>query len=181
MVHRETNRAQCVLQWTLVRVIESWFGERSAGAVQIGRPTFEGGRPQIFFAPDGSQVCAQLSEASGGNWSAAMYELAHETVHLLDPEDGFTNWFEEGVATAAAQECHSIRFESSEPPPLPGDYQTAHEMVLNLGQEWRAIARDVRDQCGTMRGATFEVLQQLCPETPPGTLQRLIGQLEPQL
>ena len=43
---------------------------------------------------------AELSRASECYWPTVVFEMAHETVHLLNPVPGNANNLEEGVAVA---------------------------------------------------------------------------------
>lgn len=75
---------------------------------------------------------ARLSRYAAGYWPSVIFDLAHETVRLLDPVMGITNWLEEGAAVA-----FSIRMSrelTSHPMAAPPGsvYATAHELVLQL-------------------------------------------------
>ena len=57
-------------------------------------------RPRIRNTPSLDGAFVELSRATERSWSLAVFEMAHETVHLLNPIPGNTNNLEEGIAVA---------------------------------------------------------------------------------
>jgi hypothetical protein len=85
------------LQTVFLEHAESLLGPRGGGK-EIKWPGFEDADPRIRHSVDGESVCAMLSPRAGGSWLAAVFELAHETVHLLNLVMGPASLYEEGVA-----------------------------------------------------------------------------------
>jgi hypothetical protein len=91
--------------WLEVRVepllcaAESLFGPREPGWVFKGI-SFTSDGPNTFFPLGGPFVSIQLSQSAEGDWERALYQLAHEVVHLLAPHvpPPSTILLEEGVA-----------------------------------------------------------------------------------
>ncbi len=87
------------LQLQLLAISESYFGTRES--FRVFHPQFckNGPNIRIECAPRGAY--AQLSYCGRFYWPTVVYELAHETVHLLNPvKKSEINYLEEGVAVA---------------------------------------------------------------------------------
>lgn len=83
---------------------------------KIYQPTFSDKGANIINTPNMDGAFAVLSLNAAGYWPTTVYELAHETVHLLDPVRGCTNYLEEGVAVAFSVEMsHSLAGRRIEP------------------------------------------------------------------
>jgi len=65
---------------------------------KIYQLVFDGDRPNIINTPNSGGAFTSLSSAARKYWPTTLYELAHETVNLLDPIEGNTNYLEEGFA-----------------------------------------------------------------------------------
>ena len=92
------------IQQELLARAEALLGQRDRSKI-ICQPIFVENGPNT---PDLSGAFAALSMRAAGYWPTVVYELAHETVHLLNPVEGYTNWLEEGVAEAFAVEMSRI-------------------------------------------------------------------------
>jgi hypothetical protein len=94
--------------WTLtsllgyfLREIEDLFGKRDPTWTPLGIE-FCGVVPQIWYPgfPESRHIILGLSESAATHPDQALFQLAHETVHLLDPLPGVpSNFLEEGMAT----------------------------------------------------------------------------------
>src|SRR6478672_1516566 len=91
--------ALCRLQNDLLTLAEFKLEPRDKSK-KIYQPTFDPHGPRLINTPTLDGAFAQLSSNAAGFWPTAVYELAHETVHLLNPTVAYTNWFEEGIAVA---------------------------------------------------------------------------------
>lgn len=107
------------LQLQLLHLAEGIFGPRDSllksyqpqfadggsltilSGLELCRPRFTEDGPQINFDFDKKWVFAELSTNGEYYWPTVLYELAHETIHLLNPGTlGTANYLEEGVAVA---------------------------------------------------------------------------------
>ncbi len=88
----------------LLALAEERYGPRDQSYTVLG-VEFTAGGPQIWFPGDRRHVVIQLSlECLTQEWRA-MWQLAHECVHLLSPvSNGPGTIVEEGLATLFAQE-----------------------------------------------------------------------------
>lgn len=156
------------LQRFLLRQAEEKFGSRDPNK-KIGQPVFEdkqqihGGRsPLIINSLDGKSAWAVLSQNAANYWPTALYELAHETIHLLDPVKGFTNYLEEGVAVAFSIEAVKNYTNDTMPPPTP-HYRRALELVKMLPNDFNTSVRAIREKCNSLGKAQAEDLLSLFP------------------
>jgi len=117
------------LQLQLLELAEEKFGPRDS-SYQICQPVFNSGNPYIIVA-ENRDAYASLSLASAGYWPTAIFELAHETVHLLNSSAGQGNYLEEGYAVAFSLEMgKTIGGENQ--PIGPRHYQEALQLVQAL-------------------------------------------------
>jgi hypothetical protein len=118
------------------KVYQPQFGTDGQGPHIVNTPTFDG-------------AFANLSANAAGYWPTLVFELAHETVHLLNPIEGHTNWIEEGVAVAFSIHAQAIYGISLNPIP-PGAYWDAFTLVDALPGGTFAFAKMVRAKFGTL-------------------------------
>ena len=96
--------------WTLttrlgdmLQEAEKLFGKRDYCYTPIGVEFYDGEMPMVWYPGDCKHckhVAIRLLATAENNCCQALYQLAHETVHLLSPTGGSNaNNFEEGVAT----------------------------------------------------------------------------------
>lgn len=98
--------------------------------------------PRIFNFPSTDRAYARLSLGSQTDWVCAFVELAHETVHLLDPISGMASNFEEAVAVRFAEQCS--REAKVACASLPESYQRAVNMADALEVDVFALAKRIR-------------------------------------
>ena len=88
-----------VLQSTLLALAEGFFGTRDR-SFSIADPRFHERGPFLQHSSEDEHLWVELSNNAAGYWPTAVFELAHESVHLLNPVKGYTNTLEEGFAVA---------------------------------------------------------------------------------
>lgn len=150
------------LQNYLLSEAESLLGDRDQAKIIL--PTrFHDGGPCIMNSYDGKGAWAVLSANAAGYWPTTLYELAHETVHLLNPVVGYTNYLEEGVAVAFSVDMSKTQTTH---PMSPCDqfYSKAYELVQKLPNGVYESAKQIRAQCGSLGAASPAALIQLFPE-----------------
>ena len=106
---------------------------------------------------------AELSRAGECYWPTIVYEMAHETVHLLNPIHGDTNNLEEGVAvefSLKAQQSYDIVIQK----PSMESYLHVLQLVSMLPEGSLEAAKRVRDRVGALSDVTAQQLGELFPE-----------------
>lgn len=159
------------LQNELIEIVENLMGARDRTKI-IYQPTFKANGPYLInsFNGDGAWSCLSLNAAD--YWPTAVYEMAHETVHLLNHVAGHTNWLEEGVAVAfsiIALENYRIPVQR----PIAGAYSEALALVEELPGGPMHFARIVREYAGTLGNVTLENLLEIAPAHDEEKLRKL--------
>jgi hypothetical protein len=159
------------LQNDLLMLAEAQLGSRDA-TKKIYQPIFDANGPFLINTPkfDGAFAC--LSPNAAGYWPTTVYEMAHETVHLLNPAVANTNWLEEGVAVAFSVFALVHYKLPKQEPNLPS-YQEALALVEALPGGSFSTARAARALAGALNAVTFEHLAALFPGYDECRLRRL--------
>ena len=160
------------LQVELLELAQRLLGPRDS-CVEVGRPTFHAGVPytRLTIRPPGAN--AVLSPNAAGFLPTAVYELAHETVHLLDPvARELSSFLEQGVAvefSLSALEHYGFRLDV----PGPGRYQYALNRVRSLSRAPLSDEKTIRGKIGVLSKATVPDLATIFPELPTEHLSAL--------
>lgn len=165
------------LQQFLLLEAEKLLGSKEQGKI-VYQPKFSENAslgPCIINSASFDGAWAQLSNNSRKYWPCALYELAHETVHLLNPVAGYTNFLEEGVAVAFSIDMSK---KHTAHPMSPEDmyYQRAYELVKQLPNNLYDSAAKVREQCGSLGKATVETLTKLFPSLDQEIIEELCSE-----
>ena len=143
---------------------------------QICQPVFGKGGPHIIVSFDFKQAYAKLSLNAAGFWPTAAYELAHETIHLLNPIVGPGTVLEEGVAETFALEMGEslggFKQQSA------ACYTEARDSVAVLGPDIFMAGKMVRERCGSLNEINVAALQELFPNAASGLIEKLVGRFE---
>lgn len=141
---------------------ESQFGERDRSFTVVGTE-FREGVPQIWFPGNRNHVVVQLSTVCLQNPHQAVFQLAHECVHLLNPRvQGTATLLEEGVATVFSvqqtQRLFGYRFGIGD-----SAYECAADTVEPLLQAVPDGVRQLRSRCGSISSASPTHLMDIWP------------------
>lgn len=157
---------------------EQLLGERDKTKT-IYQPSFHNQGPHIRNTPTLDGAFVELSNSSKVYWPTVVYEMAHETVHLLNPTVGNTNWLEEGVAvefSIHAQKLYVVPVQA----PTSGPYLEALQMVRLLPGGVFAAAHAVRKMTGALSAISVEHLSDLFPSVATSDLRRLSDKCVPR-
>ena len=161
-----------LLQEELLSWAEHLYGPRDR-SFQLFLPQFNDDGPNVRFTPDGHGAYAELAPNARCHWRFAVFQLAHETVHLLDPGLlGTATYLEEGVAVAFShhvQPRYGINIVTNDK-----RYDVAHALVMTLPGGHFAAGR-IRRAVGRLRDATADDLMVLFPDLPPGIARALVS------
>lgn len=167
------------IQNELLARAEASFGSRNH-TKRIYQPIFRSDGPIVVNTPNFDGGFAALSPNAAGYWPTVVYELAHETVHLLDPIAGATNWLEEGAAVLFA-----VAMSRSLTPhpmvPEPGSaFAEAAALVEELPQPVFDSVRLVRLRAGRLSSVTAEIIRSAFPSVSEALAARLVQQCTPR-
>lgn len=159
------------LQQQLLSLAEAALGARDTSK-KIFQPDFADDGPHIRNTPGLDDAFAELSRNSELYWPTTINEMAHETVHLLDPAPGIGNYLCEGVAVAFSVYAQTTFGLQPQPIGLPS-YRRALELVCQLPSGPLKAARQVRTNIGALRLVTTQHLEGLFPDVDRETLSNL--------
>ena len=158
------------LQVELLSMAQSFLGRRDLSK-QICQPQFTDDGPQIRNTPNLDGAFVELSRDGECDWPEVVFEMAHETVHLINPVAGNTNNLEEGVAVAFSlhvQPAYSICIRPSSP-----SYLHVFQLASMLPGGPLEAARRVRDRVGALSNLTARDLSELFPNVDTVVLGKL--------
>ncbi len=158
------------LQNELLSMAECVLGRRDLSK-QIYQPQFTDEGPQLRNTPNLDGAFAELSRAGESYWPTVVFEMAHETVHLLDPIPGNAKTLEEGVAVEFSLYVQ-VYYGVCIRPSLPS-YLRASELVRLLPEGPLKAGRLVRERFGTLSSAKPESLGDLFPNVDGTILKKL--------
>ena len=168
---REAPSELWSVQLQLLRLAEDILGPRDTAKI-IYQPVFADDGPYISNTPNLDGAFAKVSRKAEGYWPAAVNELAHETVHLLNPKSGAGTWLSEGMAVAFsdyAQRCYGMEPQSIN----QESYRRSLELVSRLPPDPLTAGRRIRDASSSLDNATRCILETLFPNVDSGTLTQL--------
>ena len=141
-------------------------------AKKVYQPQFTDDGPQIRNTPNLDGAYVELSRAGECYWPTVVYEMAHETVHLLNPFPGNTNNLEEGIAvefSVTAQQSYDISIQQ----PSMESYLYVLQLVCMLPGGSLEAAKSVRDSVGALSDVTAQHLGELFPNVDKVVLNKL--------
>ena len=159
------------LQQNLLSIAEAALGARDTSK-KIYQPGFTDDVPHVRNTPELDGAFAELSRNSECYWPTAIYEMAHETVHLLNPVPGTGNYLEEGVAVAFSVYVQTLFGLQPQPISL-ASYRRALELVCRLPNDPLNAAKQVRAAVGPLNQVTLQHLEDLFPDVDRETLSNL--------
>ena len=163
------------LQLELLAMAESTLGPRDSSK-KLYQPQFSDGVPHIFNTKNPDGVIVRLSRNGERYWPTVVYEMAHETVHLLNPIPGNANNLEEGVAVAfsmVVQPLYGICI-----PPQMKSYLYALGLVVALPGGPLEAGKHVRERAGAFSVATVQDMEALFPSVDGAVLSKLVEEFD---
>ena len=164
------------LQQELLMRAEFALGPRDASKT-IYQPQFtEEGYPHITNTPNFDGAFVEVTHRAACSWPEAVFEMAHETVHLLNPIPGNENILEEGVAAAFSliiQPVYGISIQTS-----MKSYLYALKLVATIPGGPLEAGRRVREHVGALSAARVQDLEQLFPDVEVSLLRKLVEEFD---
>ena len=167
---RDDPAALWTLQQELLSLAESALGPRNTSKT-IFQPQFHDDGPQIRNTPSLDGAFVELSRNGERYWPTVVFEMAHETVHLLDPIPGGANNLEEGVAVAFSlwvQPIYGFQMGTK-----MESYLFALELVRKLPESPLEAGKRIRDHVGTLSRCNERHLATLFPNVEQEILKVL--------
>lgn len=180
----------CAYGWTLATRMgeflseaERRFGPRDTGWTLLGVELVSRGSPKIWYPILGGEkrfIAVQVTVGAADDESRALFQLAHEVVHLLAPTgQANASRFEEGLATLFAVEMlREIGFSAGVATIGESAYRAVYEEVRALrasetGEAFDARVRLLRAANGGFSPMTAAALKQAFPKISAERAERL--------
>ena len=172
--------------WTLtsrlgqmLREIEFLYGERDKSYTLLGIE-FQKDSPCNWYPGNCKHVIIQLSLSSQTNLPCALFELAHEAVHLLSPQGKqVANHLEEGLATFYSWHYMKKTLNLDYSHHGTKKYQTAALMVQKLLSLRADFFIEARKFEPIISKISASLIMQLCPEFDEDMAQILTSSFYP--
>ena len=128
---------------TLLADAEAMFGPRDASFTPLG-VEFSGDRPQVWYPGNRNHVSILLTDSARTDTNQAIFQLAHEVVHLLAPTGGANApLVEEGLAALfqqRASETYDLGYQLASKP-----YIRATELTNEMLKRDSTIIKRLRE------------------------------------
>lgn len=156
------------LQNVLLKDAELKLGNK-AKEVIICQPCFDSelSQPQIFYYGNG--IGARLTERASCDWQLTVFQLAHETIHLLKSRDyRDSNFLEEGIAVLfslyACQNQINVSLEKYERAlSLVNNFNNPYEAAKKIRQKYVELSEVKQDELLSMfPSMDIEIAKILC-------------------
>lgn len=170
----ESPEGLWALQNFLLTHIEGLIGNKDP-IKKIYQPVFGEGHPYICNTPSLDGAFAVLSLNAKVYWPTTLYELAHETVHLLNPKIGNANVLEEGVATIFSEEM-SKRFTNHAMTSKLPSYRDAANLANELPEPFYDSIKKLRLKAGALYNVSESDICSLFPNLDVNLAQKLCSE-----
>lgn len=167
------------LQQDLLKQAENLLGPRDRNK-KIYQPVFKEDGPYIINTPNLDGAFAALSMKAAGYWPTVVYELSHETVHLLNPVVGNSNWLEEGLAVLFSVEMSQKLTDHPMAPDPSSAFHKAMALVKRIPCPAFFAGKRVRSQFGPLSMATTDGLADLFSTAEREILSKLTETCKPR-
>jgi hypothetical protein len=147
------------------------YGQRDRSYTLLG-VEFRDGVPQVWFPENRKDVVVQLGLGAMQDPVIALFQLAHEVIHLLDPRPGAANYLEEGVA-ADFQQRFIRSVVGHELPSGDPNYDRARALLHQFTTLAPNAVRSLRQTHGPMRSVTEQQIVAAVPGVTPDLASQL--------
>ena len=170
--------ASCAFSWTvasrmghILRFVESRYGPRDRNWTLLGVEFTVRKTPQVWyptFDGIGEAIIIQLTRSAATNERQALFQLAHEVVHLLSPAGpgARASVLEEGLATYTSLEYLAAIDMPTGPDYIDAArYQAAYRSVARLARrsDFASGIKALRSRHGRLSGLKAIDLQRAWP------------------
>ena len=177
---RDDAEGLWALQVNLLSIAERVLGARD-NSKKIYQPQFTDDGPMLRNTAELDGAYTEMSRGAENCWTTTLFEMAHETVHLLNPTIGGTNYMEEGIAvyfSLMLAPGYENYIRDSNPV-----YCEALKRIEDFTKAPLETGRLARKRFGALSKVSVENLAELCPTAERELLIRLAEEFpaEPRL
>lgn len=150
---------------------ETRFGSRQMDWTILGSEFF-GDIPCVWYPGNRKHVAIRLTESARYDFNQALFQLAHETIHLLSPNgSGPALVIEEGIATLFAEEMMAeLKIEGMH---ASDNYIEALNLTRPLLSSHPDLIRGLRSLCPRIQDFTPDLVLSKAPELSTNMAHRL--------
>ena len=179
----------CAFSWTLatrlgvaLNFAEQRYGKRDLDWTLLGVDFARTASPQIFYAGHGGgrrDIVIHLTESAATNEKQALFQLAHEVIHVLSPigPDVRSSILEEGIATYNSLDyVRSVGIEIGPSYIGAENYADAYWAIVELEQahsDFQARTAALRSRYGSLSGLSARKIKNAYPNISSVLAQRL--------
>jgi len=161
-----------------LHLAEQLYGDRDKSYTILGVEFVLADRPQIWYPGNRKFIVIQLTASSLTNEFQALYQLSHETIHLLSPLGmKSANVLEEGLATYFS-ELYLARLGQPNWKPTIKEYQDAVDLTKAILAIDNDIIKKVRELERTISKLTPEHFLQINSDIPVDLLNKLCDKFQ---
>ncbi len=157
----------------MLEMAEQRFGPRDRSYTILGFE-FRAGSSQIWFPEDGKTVIVQLDSSNMNDPNLPLFQMAHESVHLLTPVlPANASVLEEGLATYFSKEYMAAHIGGVW---LTGDqkYDRAEVLARKLLLFNPDAVKALRELVSVISEATAQNILKICPSLSPQLAEQLV-------
>lgn len=161
----------------IISEAEELFGARDTSFSINEAILYHNKTPRVVVATEPNNLCiVYLSDGSQNRWDCFMYEMAHESVHLLNPQKISASYLEEGVAVwFSMMMCKKYSYVCNKP---TGKYRQAYELLLKISDDVPSVVRIIRAKFPNLTDLNADDLQTTFPSLTPIDAKRLVRRME---
>jgi hypothetical protein len=147
-----------------LREAQQKYGPRDPAWTPLGIE-FCGDTPRLWYPGNASHISIMLTDAARANPKRALFQLAHEVIHLLSPSGGrHANVLEEGLATLNSHFVSremGLGFFSDVP-----SYLVAENLVIKLLETNSDVVRQMRVREPKLLNFNTNLIREFAPSLP---------------
>ncbi|MDJ0474340.1 hypothetical protein QNA27_11795 [Pantoea eucalypti] len=129
----------------------------------------------VIQCGDKKDCLVLLSEGSQKSWECFMYEMAHEAVHLLNPQNNSASYLEEGVAVWFSLEmCKKHSLSHKQP---TGKYRQAYDLLSKFPVDVPTLVKTIRLNFPNLTDITADELLSTYPSLTNLDAKRLVNRM----
>lgn len=146
----------------IIEEMESIFGKRDAAFTIDNDILYRAGVPMVWTYDEENKKCkVLLSNGCLTYWPCFIYEMAHESIHLLNPQPVAASYLEEGIAVWFSHYMMDKCGYKKHPP--KGDYKKALKLIELIKDTPPNIVKKIRNNFSNLTDISFAELRRLYP------------------
>jgi hypothetical protein len=177
----EAERIDGGYSWTIVskarniiNTAETRYGKRDYSYTILGIELTQEDCPQIWYPGNCKDIIIQITKGCLNNMDKAVFQVAHEAIHCLSPNNGRkTSVLEEGLATLFstqyAQENNHGNYQADRP-----EYIDAYNLVSNFLSIDFDIVKKLREIEPTISLINENLILSINPNIQLNLIQKLL-------